>query len=292
MASIVPNVCRLTSKTILATKHSAVKKARGKKKTNKIYLGWILCFAGCLVPPLDRLEKKTLGDLDWTWAEQLAKHRFQLNGKISANQFWSSAARIGLQQGGILILTVCSLAHVDSWPSTCKSGSQALPKTSGTPSWMACGGQTAVMAYFCGLYLRIWLCHYWIVVVVFHFDSGRVKAGKGPSATLHHANECLVVRYLRHSWAYNAVRGILTPSPQSGTGTTPTSTEGFFNQRQVAGGQKFVSNNISNALLGHKRCRQMKNCEQFSSRGFEMTRGFEMNLEAVAPNKVFDARIS
>ena len=32
MASIVPNAWRLTSKTVLATEHSAVKKAWGKKK--------------------------------------------------------------------------------------------------------------------------------------------------------------------------------------------------------------------------------------------------------------------
>jgi len=60
--------------------------------------------------------------------------------------------------------------------------------------------------------------------------SGKVSANQFWSsvATLHDANECLVVRYPRHSCAYNAVCGSLTPSPQSGTGTPPKSTEGLF----------------------------------------------------------------
>ena len=47
-----------------------------------------------------------LGDLDWT--EQLAKRQFQLAAEVSAEQFWSSVARIRPQQlGGILIFTAC-----------------------------------------------------------------------------------------------------------------------------------------------------------------------------------------
>ena len=131
-----------------------------------------------------RSTSGALGDVDWTWTEQIARRQFQLNAKVSANQFWLLVARVDFDS---MLSGTCG-RHYQK-----KNLVSIMAAVAKLPSWQDAGQYfffhilSQVRISLCrGHGVSLWLKH-------------RFKAENEPSVTLHNANECLVVRYLRHS---------------------------------------------------------------------------------------------
>lgn len=170
-----------------------------------------------------RSTSGALGDVDWTWTEQIARRQFQLNAKVSANQFWLLVARVDFDS---MLSGTCG-RHYQK-----KNLVSIMAAVAKLPSWQDAGNILFHILWTLGSHFP--LLWSWCFTL----------AQAGSRQKTSHRSRCTM---RMNAWwcdifgtaAFDAACRSLTLSPQSRMGTPPTSIERPFRVQKIGKEQHF-----------------------------------------------------